>query len=262
MNVYSLYSKFSFHKKNIKYILILVFIYLFFLVINLPATIALSVINLPGNLSLSTVSGTVWSGNVKKINYSGVELGSANWKLHPLNLILGELSADVSVVNKKQFINTQLNISPSGKMELEETRFYIDLSLLQPLTYGMPFSYTGKATGYFPVSFFYKNNYIGINGKLSLTDIEMTSPQRQPFGSFTVDFRAEKEGATSGYIKDKGAELNIDGNIALDKSGQFTLSAKLAAQHAGSPLESMISFLGRKDNSGDVLLNTNFKLWH
>lgn len=253
---------FSFNKKTIQYTLIVIALYLFFLISNLPATVALSFVSMPKNIALSSVSGTIWNGKIDNIKVSSINLGSAKWELHPLNLIFGELSADVSVINKKEYINTEVKFSYSGKVELEETRFFINLSSLQPLTYGMPFSYLGSISGYFPVSFFQKNNYVGINGKLSLSNLEMTSPQHQAFGDFIVDFRAEKEGATSGQVKDNGGVLNIAGQIMLKKNGQLNLSAKLAAREAGSSLDEMLSFLGKKDVSGRVQFNNNFKLWH
>lgn len=257
---YSL-PKFSFNKKNIQYILIVIVLYLLFLITSIPAAVVLSVVNLPKNLSLTAISGTVWSGKVQQLNYMGISFGAVSWDLHPLNLMLGELSADISIINNEQYINTEASISSSGKIELEETRFLIDLSSLQPLIYGMPFSYAGKASGYFPVSFFHKNNFVGLNGKLSLTSMEMISPQHQSFGDFIVDFRAEKEGATSGKIKDGGGELNLTGQLMLKKNGQFNFSAKLAARETGSSLEKTLSFLGRKDASGRVQVNNNFKLW-
>lgn len=258
---YSLPS-FSFDKKKIQYISLIIVLYLFFLLASLPATVIISSIQLPKNMALSSISGTIWEGKVANVKISGVNLGSVKWELHPFNLILGELSADVSVTNKKEYINTEINLSSSGKVEFEETRFLIDLSSLQPLTYGMPFSYSGKASGYFPVSFFHKNNFIGINGKLSLTGIEMTSPQRQAFGDFIVDFRAEKEGATSAQVKDNGGVLNLAGQLMLKKNGQLNLSAKLAARELGGSLEKLLSFLGKKDTSGRVQFNNDFKLWH
>ena len=253
---------FSYNRKNTKYILIIVALYLFFLITSLPAKVVLLAMDLPDNISLTSISGTIWSGKARKLKVSGIDLGTVNWKLHPLNLIIGELSADVAIVNNQQYINTQVYLSSSGKIELEETRFLIDLSLLQPLTYGMPFSYDGKAAGYFPISFFHKNNHVGINGKLSLTGLTMISPQYQSFGDFVIDFRAEKEGATSGQIKDSGGPLNITGQLTLKKNGQLNLSAKLAARESGSSIEKALSFLGKKDASGRVQLNSGFKLWN
>lgn len=261
MNTHLIFSIFPLIKQNIKAILIVFSLYLIFLIINLPAGLVISSVDLPDKIKISSISGTIWSGKADRFNYSSIDLGSVSWELKPLNLLLGELSVDLAIVKNKQYIKTEAYFSPSGKIELEETTFSIDLTSLQPLTYGMPFSYSGIASGYFPNSFFHKNNFVGINGKLSLNNIEMTSPQHQSFGGFTVDFRAEKEGATSGLIKDKGGLLYISGQLKLNKNGQFNVSAKLDAREKGSSLENMISFLGRKDASGRVQLNSNFKLW-
>lgn len=250
------------NKKNINTIVIVVVLYLFFLVINLPANIVLSLFALPDNVKFTSVTGTVWSGKVNKLNYAGIDLGSVKWELHPLHLIFGELNADISFVNRKQYIQSEISLSPSGKIELKETRFSIDLSALQPLTYGMPFSYAGEASGYFPVSHFHKNKYVGINGKLSLNNIQMISPQQQSFGDFLIDFHAEKEGATSGDIKDNSDVLELSGRILLNKKGKLNLSAKLAANEAGSSLERVISFLGPKDAAGRVQLNSVLSLWY
>ena len=249
------------NKVNIKYVLIIVFLYLFFLLINIPANLVLSTFKLPNNISLSSITGTIWSGKVNRFKYSGIDLGSMSWELHPLSLIIGNLSADISIINNKQYINTEISLSSSGKLDLEETRFRIDLSSLQPLTYGMPFSYSGNASGYFPTSFFHKNQFIGINGKLSLSAIEMITPQRQLFGDFVVEFQAEKEGASSGKIKDVAGELSVNGKLMMKKNGQLNVSAKLSARKKDSPLEKVLSFLGSKDASGRVQLNNNFNLW-
>jgi general secretion pathway protein N len=235
---------------------------LFFLIAYLPASIVLSNITLPNNVVLSAISGSVWSGKIDRVNVASIDVGTVKWQLSPLSLIIGELSADISVVKNEQFLNTEINLSTSGKIEFEETRFSIDLSTFAPLTYGMPFSYSGKASGYFPISFFQKNNFVGLNGKLSLSSLKMIAPQEQYFGDFVVDFRAEKEGATSGKIKDNGGELSLAGNLSLKKNGQLNSSIKIAAREEGSALENMLSFLGKKDASGRIQLNNNIKLWN
>ena len=255
------FSQFSFNKENIKYILAIVALYVFFLIINLPASIIISNLSLPSNIKFSSVTGTIWSGKARQVKVSGIKLGLVNWELHPFSLLIGNLSADIYIANNKQYIETEISISSSGKIDLEETRFSIDLSSLQPLTYGMPVSYSGKVSGYFPVSYFYKNHHVGVNGKLSLNSIEMISPQQQSFGDFTVNFRAEKEGATSGRVKDSGGALNVEGQLTLSKLGLFNLSAKISARDKNSSLAQMIGFFGRKDASGSVQLNNSFKLW-
>ena len=251
-----------FNKNNIKIAISVIVLYLFFLITSIPANVLLSNLNLPKNVIINSASGTVWSGNIGQLQVSSINVGKVSWNLNPFNLLIGELSADIAILNDKQFINSKINISSSGKIELEETRFSVNLSTLAPLTYGMPFAYSGNASGYFPVSFFLKNSFVGINGKLSLANIKMISPQEQVFGDFVVDFRAEKEGATSGKIKDMGGRLDISGLLDLNKEGLFNISAKLAVREPDVALEQMLSFLGAKDDSGRVQLNSSIKIWH
>ena len=252
----------TFFKKNLKTILAVSVLYLFFLIANLPANIVISVLNLPANIKLTSISGTIWSGKVNNLKYAGIDLGSVSWNLQPLSLLIGAVSADVSIVKDQQYIKTWASLSSSGKVELEDTRFLIDLSSLQPLTYGMPFSYSGQASGNFPVTYFHKNDHVGINGKLSFTNIEMVSPQRQSFGGLDIDFRAEDNGTTSGRLNDNNELLNVSGQLSLNKNGEFIISATLAAREKGSSLENVISFLGPKDTAGRVLLNSRLNLWY
>lgn len=255
------HSVFSFNKKNIQYGLIILGLYLLFLITTVPASFILSIFELPKNIKIASISGTIWSGKANQLQYSNIDLGQVKWKLHPLSLIIGELSADISIVNNEQYFKSEVSLSPSGKIELEETRFSIDLSLLQPLTYGMPFAYAGTISGYLPVSYFHENQHIGINGKLSLNGIKLISPQEQTFGDFVVDFRAEKKGATSGRINDVGGELNLSGQLTLSKNGQCNVSANLSAREGDGSLEQMLSILGKKDASGRFKINNSFKLW-
>ena len=261
-NIKDLFQGISVNKINIKYVLIILFAYVFFLITTLPAGVVFSAVSLPKNIKLASFSGTIWSGKASHFRMKGIDLGVMSWEIHPFHLLLGELAVEVFIKNRKQYIKSEINISSSGKIALEETRFQIDLSSLAPLTYGMPVSYSGVASGYLPVSFFYKNNYVSLNGKVSLSSIELISPQPQYFGDFTVDLRAEKEGMTSGIIKDVSGELNVDGNLKLTKTGLFNLSAKLSARTKNSSLDQMLSFFGYKDKNGTVQLRNTLQLWH
>ena len=114
--------------RYIKYGSFVLLLYLFFLIYTLPASVALSFIKLPPKIKISSFSGTVWSGSATQLQYSGVDLGDIKWKLHPLNLIIAEISADISIVNDEQYFRSEVSLSSSGKLELEESRFMIDLS--------------------------------------------------------------------------------------------------------------------------------------
>lgn len=232
MNIKRLTSLFL---SNKKYILSSICLYFIFLISSIPANTVVSLINLPSVIKISSISGTIWSGRIENISVSNIKIGSLAWNVHPLKLLLAELSMDVSIVKNKQFVTSKVILSSTGKINLEKTQFFVNLSLFQPLTYGMPFSYTGIAEGTFPSVLLDKNNDIGINGRLTLTDLTLVSPQRQLFGDFTVDFKPNGKSDTTAKVKDIAGPLKVDGILTLSKDGKVNLHAELAALEKASP---------------------------
>lgn len=248
--------------KNIKFILIVLFLYILFLLVSLPASVVLSFVTLPKNIKLSSVSGTIWSGLARDVKHesTGLELGTIHWQLQPLNLIIGELALDVSVVKGNEYIKSEVNIRSSGKLELKQSRFLINLASLKPLTYAMPFSYSGKVSGYFPAAYIYRDNHIVLDGELNLKKLRLTSPRNILFGNFIINFMPENEGATSAKIKDQGGPISISGQMKLDKNAKLNIYSKLSARDKDADIEKMLLLLGKKDNSGRTAFNYNLQL--
>ena len=243
---------FSFKKTYLKYIVAFIFIYLIFLLSSLPAKFIFSIAKLPENIKVSSVTGTIWSGKIKQLSISSIKLGSVSWRIHPERLILGQLSSDISLNKKEQFFLANISVSALGRFEIKETKFYIDSTLLQPLIYGMPFSFTGTAEGSFPSITFLENNYIRMNGKISIKDANLISPQQQLFGDFVARFNTEKENETLVIVKSVDSPLILSGKINLTETGAIDVSAKMAARNDEYELDKMLLFFGEKDEQGQV----------
>ena len=238
-----------------------ILIYLFFLSLYLPASVVISKLSLPPGVSLYGISGTVWSGKAERLSVRGVQAGSVKWELSPWSLLLLKPAASISILNGRQFFLSRVSVSSSGKMELHDTRFNIALSTLQPLIYGMPFAYEGQAAGFFADIYFYRDHFIGINGKLTLTGLKLVSPQQQHLGDYVAAFQQEKAGATSIRITSTQAELDIDAQVMLEKNGLAKVIAQMTVAKAGNHIDKMIAMLGKKDSRGRVMLRQQFKLW-
>lgn len=251
-----------FENKKSRFILLILFLYIFFILKNIPAGFVLSQISMPANVVLSSVSGTLWKGTVAKVRYLNIDLGELNWNLHPLNLLTGNLSADVFLGTGEEYVKSEVEMTISGKIKLEETRFSMKLSSLQPLTYGMPVAYSGKIEGYLPVSYIRKNNYMSINGNVSFSNLMLLSPQEQLLGDFSLGMRAENDGATSCLIRDVAGPFELNGKCSLTKKGKFSLLSTIAVREANSDLDSMLRFLGNQDSTGRVAFNYSLNLWN
>lgn len=250
------------NKPSVKYSFAVVGLYLIFLLATAPASILFSNIKLPANLRLTSISGTVWNGRIEQVEFSGIQVGSVQWVVQPLALLLGSLSADVEINNKAQYLTTTMTLSLFKKFELDGTLFNVDLALFQPLIYGMPIAYSGQASGALPRFSFKKNDSIILNGKLSLNAIKLISPQQQEFGNFVIDFNSKNEKSISAVIRDDNAPLKLNGNIDLNHLGQLTLETQFSALEKNGSLDKMLEFLGRADEKGQRQFETSFILWH
>lgn len=252
----------SVNKASVKYSFAVAGLYLIFLLATAPASILFSNIKLPENLRITSLSGTIWNGRIEQLEFSGIQVGSVQWVVHPLALLLGRLSADVEIKNKAQYLTTTMKLSLFKKIELEGTLFNVDLALFQPLIYGMPIAYSGQAVGDLPRFSFKKNDSINLNGKLSLNAIKLISPQQQEFGNFIIDFNSKNEKSISAVIRDSNAPLKLNGTIDLDHLGQLRVATQFAALEKNSSLDKMLAFLGGADEKGERQFATSFILWH
>ena len=250
------------NKPSVKISAAVVGLYLIFLLATAPASILFSNIKLPPNLRITSVSGTVWNGRIEHVEFSGIQVGSVQWVVHPLALLLGSLSVDIEIKNKAQYLTTTMKLSPLKKIQLEGTLFDVDLALFQPLIYGMPIAYSGQAKGALPHFSFKKNDSISLNGKMSLNAIKLISPQQQEFGNFIIDFNSINEKSIKAVIRDDNAPLKLNGNIDLDHLGQLKLATQFSALEENSSLDKMLDFLGRADEKGQRQFETSFTLWH
>jgi len=252
--------KFFFNKTFFKYIYVLIVLCFVFLLANLPAKYIFSVVKLPENIKVSSVTGTIWSGTIKQLSISGIKLGGVSWRMLPERLILGQLSSNISLNKKEQFFRANISVSALGRFELKETDFFIDSALLQPLLYGMPFSYSGTAKGCFPSIEFLENNYIRMNGEISIKDAKLISPQQQLFGDFVASFKIEKENKTLVIVKSIDSPLIMSGKIKLTETGRIDVSAKMAARSDEPALDKMLLFFGPKDEQEQVEFKQQLQL--
>ncbi|MDX1286279.1 MAG: type II secretion system protein N, partial [Draconibacterium sp.] len=89
MNEQYFLSIISWFKTKRKFVFTIITLYFFFLLINLPASVVISLVDLPSNVKVRGVSGSAWSGKIHELNISGVNLGSVSWKMQPAYLLLG-----------------------------------------------------------------------------------------------------------------------------------------------------------------------------
>lgn len=248
---------------KLKYLIAAILVYLFFLVYHLPASVVFSQLQLPRNIVIKDISGSIWSGQASsvaiRVNGITLDVGSLGWNLNVFSLLLGKVSADIKVNKESEYLSTNLAYHLSGLINLEETEFSINLETLQPLTYGMPFTYSGLIRGKLQNVFFKKNEVMAMTGRVTLNGIKLVSPQQQHFGDYLVELDAGENDDTRANFKDAGGPVEVTGLLKVQKDSSYSVSARLFARE--KQLENVLGFLGSRDGSGRVNFQYNGRLF-
>lgn len=104
-------------KSIIKWGLLAVLVYVFFLLVKLPASHVLSRIELPPDVHLNGVSGTIWSGRAQQVIAHGLPVEGMHWELDVLPLLWGNVSTKVNAGNIREIDD----ISFSGELSFSES---------------------------------------------------------------------------------------------------------------------------------------------
>lgn len=188
---------------------------------QLPARMLLPA--LPANIPLApeTVTGTVWRGGIRTLNWQNLRFTNLQWDLRPAALLSGKLSADIrgNLLPAGQF-DGQCSISPSGNLSCTNLTVS-DLPATTINPYLRAFR-TPPLTGTF---------------QLDLAQLEWDQ-QTLPAGSGRVEWQAAGIQLAPQRYGDYRATLTTEGstrqiNLASAADAAFELSGNVAVQETG-----------------------------
>lgn len=118
--------------KKSKWILSAVVIYLFFLIVYLPASQLSGRISLPKGSFVQQLSGTIWQGRASQLQVNGIPIQGLDWQLSFWSLLTGDLSLRVKAGNSRDSeevsFNGDISLSISQPLAVQAS----DLDILLP----------------------------------------------------------------------------------------------------------------------------------
>jgi general secretion pathway protein N len=114
-----------------------IFIYLVFLIANLPAEQVLNRVSLPNHIAIQNVSGSLWQGKAQSIEFNGLRVVNLDWRLSFMPLLWGSVSLQLNGGDVKQgqeiSLTGELTTNWSDFSELHSDDFIIYLPTDQVL---------------------------------------------------------------------------------------------------------------------------------
>ena len=247
----------------IKKITIGVVVYLLFLVILFPASLAVRLAPLPSNIQLAGVEGSIWAGSVETVHLPQRQLEQVSWDVNPWALLLGKLDVDLVIGSRATAVSAKgtLGWSMSGlsasQLRFEApNRFLIgnarlpfrtdvngEVSLfVETLTQGTPWceQLQGKL---FLNHTHVKNQF----GEYPLGDMEL--------GLSCVDGKVQLQ------MDEAKNQLGVSGTLQLAAEQQVIVTAKIKETDSQpEDLKKSLMFLGKKDSQGYYPINYQGKV--
>lgn len=224
------------------------------LVVAFPARVAIGWFA-PSALAVSGVEGSLWNGRVGGLRVAGITIGAARWRVRPLALLTGRISADIEATVPGGFVSGRIAAGISGAVDVRAARGSIPLA---ELTAGTSI---GRAEGELRATIDNARVVDGwprsIAGEFQLIGIRYRVPQlgNTDLGSYTVTFEETAEGGDArvpgGIIRSTSGPFEVTGTLQLLPARGYSLTAQVrATPSAPAPLRNALQFLGSPDDRG------------
>jgi general secretion pathway protein N len=233
--------------------------YIAFTLATFPAGVALRWFA-PPNATFAGVAGTLWSGSAATCSVGGFTVESLRWRLRPMALFLGRISANVEARIPDGFVSGDVSASP-GSVRFSGLRGATSLPALADV---LPLSgVRGQATVALETLVLTDGWPAAAVGEVKLAGLESLPfiPDGRgayvPLGDYTVTLVPAPEGELAATFVDNGGPLEVQGTAKLDASRTYTIDALVEAR-ADAPemlVEGLAYMTGDPDAEGRRRLN-------
>ena len=230
------------------------------LLANLPATLVWQSLkgHLPTRVELTGLRGTLWQGEVARMQVAGIDQGGLSWDWQPGGLLRGEVVLDLSWRPRKGQVRALVRAG-LGSITLQQVNGYLDAASMAQVNKA-PFVLQGdwlldiselqlqdfrevtRATGRIG----WQNAGGGLPNLLALGDLGATLSQDNGWLVMT--------------LADNGGPLGLQGSARWQPAAPLKLDTRLQARPEAEPaLAEGLGLLGRADAEGWVRWRANLQ---
>ena len=236
----------------VRYLLVGLVTFLIGLVAFFPARIAAGWVESSTPVTLGGVTGTVFDGHAGYVQGPGGAIENLDWRLHPLNLLLAQVAADIEVDSDLGGFSGRVTRSLFGGTHVRNLTGSASAGWLAKrggVTF-LPLS-SDVAVDIREASVDDQLNFSALDGAVRLgnTRWELFNPPVE-LGQFETVLAHGDDGIRA-TIVDSNGPLAIDGSATLTPERRYRLNVRLRARAgADDRLDGMLDQLGEGDDEG------------
>ena len=234
-----------------------------FLAFALPASLTLRF--LPPDIHASESSGTLWHGSFAQLSVRGRPAGAVEWRLHPLSLLSGSVSAEVHWVQQGFVADSTVDVNRKG---ISARNVKGSGSLEDLADVGISRGWTGTldvAIDSYAVS---DQKVTAAAGSITVSHLSSKQYGVVDLGDFELQFDQDSvhpDGTASATVRDLRGLIQLNGTLSIAPAQNLaTLTGAL--KERGEPpaelrqaLNSLVQMRGR-DRQGQIPVDLEFTL--
>jgi general secretion pathway protein N len=231
--------------------------YLFTLVASFPIqhiVYRLNSSNLP--LIIGQINGTIWHGEVDRVNFRNVPLGPAEWRFVPLSLLQGQIEYAIALNHPDHTLEGYLAMDLlSNGFGLSEFKGRLPTDSLLKLSNQADLNARGQLELDIRELQILHRRIVSAEGEIRWLDAGIERPVKADLGSLQFNLSGDDK-AFKSDIKELDGPLQVNGEFALLPDGSYNLNGKVKANNgADQGLISLLQTIGRTANDGSIQID-------
>jgi len=225
---------------------------------TMPARIAYRLFS-PANapIQLQHIKGTIWSGQAEKLVTMKHEFSKLQWQIHPMSLLMGDISLDVQIKDPDYPVQTSVIRGFGSGIQLDNLRAVLPASIIQQIPAASFLSIDGTLNMKITRLTADDNGLSSAEGEIRLDDSKLTSPIQGVLGTLRFQL-SNKQDDILVKITDQQAPIGVDGSLRLKPQKKFSLRASLTPRaNADAFLVTMLKNAARPQQDGSLLIQYN-----
>jgi general secretion pathway protein N len=232
--------------------------YLVFLVITLPAKLALSYLPLPPQVVISQVTGTIWHGQAEKVSYDNIDVVDLVWDTSFVAMLTGAIEANVQFGRGKSSLRGHGDVGYSSNGGYAKNVAVEANSEWLLMASNIPVPVTTSGEVKLEVSDAQQGQpwCEQLSGKLTWSNAGIQSL----IGNIIVDSAVAnlscEDGALVANIKQASSQLRLSGIAKLAAGNKYSLSAVLVpSNELPESIRTNLRYIGKPNAKGEYQLN-------
>lgn len=227
------------------------------LIIFFPARVAYRWF-VPDTISLAGISGTIWSGNAREAEASGVYLRDIAWRMQPLTPLTGKLGFAIEASPTSGFFDARVGLGIGGKVTLTDLKASLELQSLQQAV-GVP-GLRGKMNAQFDRLIIDEGSPVAADGVIEIADLVMPRVNRASIGGYRVEFFTQESGVVAS-VEDTDGVIDVAGSLHVTAGRDYRFIAQLAPKNdTPANVRQRLQRLGPADERGQYELRVEGQL--